>query len=86
MVTSAKPLLSSELTRDRQVVERILGGDSAAFALLVEAHAPALRAVIRAVTRQEDLVDDVLQDVWMLTFRQLASWSAAAPLRASCSF
>lgn len=67
--------------RDRELVERLLNGDEAAFESLVEAlHGPMLRFVRIFVTRA-DLAEEVVQETWLAVLRGLPAFEGRSSLR-----
>ena len=78
MTTSAVRIHESDL----QLVAAILQRDRKATAHLVELHADAVhRYVWRRLTPKVDLVDDVVQDVFVAAWRGLAAYSGEASLQ-----
>lgn len=65
---------------DEQVVERVLGGETGLFEILLRRHNQRLFRVARAVLRDDDEAADVLQEAWVRAFAELAQFRAEAPL------
>jgi RNA polymerase sigma-70 factor, ECF subfamily len=59
---------------DREIVERVRAGNRADFELLVRRHNQRLFRAARAVTRSDVDAEDVLQQTWMLVYRNLAKF------------
>lgn len=66
---------------DAELVERTLTGSTQAFALLVTRHEPLVRGLARRFTRGEAEAQDVVQDVFLRAFDQLATLREPARLR-----
>lgn len=65
---------------DHDLVRRSLGGDGRAFGTLVERHTRLVYAAVRAVTGDSDEVDDIVQEVFIRVYRNLASWKERSAL------
>src|SRR4051812_16493384 len=63
----------AELT-DAAVVDRVLGGDHAAFEILVRRYNQRLFRAARAITRSDVDAEDVLQQAWLNVFKNLAQF------------
>ncbi len=64
-------------TDEESLVLRLRARDEAAFALLHQRYAPALRAVVRRVLpADEALAADVLQEAWLKIWQGLAGYDA----------
>lgn len=66
---------------DAELVERTLTGSTQAFALLVTRHEPLVRGLARRFARGEAEAQDVVQDVFLRAFDQLATLREPARLR-----
>ena len=67
---------------DADAVRRALAGDSAAFAELVHRHTPAAYGVARAVVESDADAEDVVQDAFLLAYRELHTARDATKFRA----
>jgi RNA polymerase sigma factor (sigma-70 family) len=75
----AAPRLSAD---ERQLVELILQKDRKAAARLVSDHADAIYAYVRhRLAPRADIVEDVVQDVFVAALGSLARFSGMSPLR-----
>lgn len=74
---AAAPAVTAE-PGDEQVVARVRGGDTAAFALLMRRHNQRLYRAVRAILRDDDDTEDVLQDTYMRAFRHLDQFQGRA--------
>ncbi len=63
---------------DREAIARVLGGDHAAFELLVRRHNQRMFRAARAITRSDVDAEDVLQQAWLGVFRNLAQFRGDA--------
>ncbi|HWS72761.1 MAG TPA: sigma-70 family RNA polymerase sigma factor [Thermoanaerobaculia bacterium] len=65
---------------DRDLIARTLGGDDAAFALLVERFQRKIFRVALAITRDETEADTITQDTFIQAFTHLARFEGRAEL------
>ena len=73
-------LASATLDPDRQLVERTLAGDLAAFEMLIERHRDVVfRIAARIVGRDE--AEDVAQDTFLRAFHRLDRFRGESPFR-----
>ena len=63
---------------DAAIVRRAIEGDERAMRLLWNQHAPHVDAIVRRLTGDPDLAQDVAQEVWIQIFRALPSWRGDA--------
>jgi RNA polymerase sigma-70 factor (ECF subfamily) len=66
---------------DEALVDRILAGDAAALRSLVEREHATLLRFARAITRDHDLAEEVVQDAWIRIHRGLPRFEKRASLR-----
>jgi len=66
---------------DRELVERVLEGDPAAFDALFARHEPAVRGHLRRIVRAEAVVDDLLQEVFLRVWTRAEQWSGEGAFR-----
>jgi RNA polymerase sigma-70 factor (ECF subfamily) len=59
---------------DEQVVARVVAGDTSSFELLMRRHNQRLFRVARAVTRNDDEAEDVVQETFVRAFAGLAKF------------
>jgi RNA polymerase sigma-70 factor, ECF subfamily len=59
---------------DREIVDRVLAGERAAFALLVRRYNQRLYRACRAIARADADAEDALQSAWFSVFRSLAQF------------
>jgi RNA polymerase sigma-70 factor, ECF subfamily len=69
--------LPAELT-DPDIVDRVIGGDHAAFETLVRRHNQRLFRAARAITRSDSDAEDALQHSWLEIYRHLAQFRGEA--------
>lgn len=67
---------------DAEIVRAVLAGRTERFAELVERHAAAVFRIVRAAVRQEADAEDVAQEVFLASFRNLARLREPARFRA----
>jgi len=65
---------------DHALVARILGGDSAAFEIVMRRHNSALFRTARAILRDDAEAEDALQDAYLAAYRNLAAFRGDARL------
>jgi RNA polymerase sigma-70 factor (ECF subfamily) len=70
-----------ERAEDGALVDRILAGDSAALRLLIEREHATLLRFARAITRDDDLAQEVVQEAWVRIHRGLATFERRSSLR-----
>jgi RNA polymerase sigma-70 factor, ECF subfamily len=63
---------------DHEVIGRVLGGDRAAFEVLVRRHNQRMFRAARAIVRSDVDAEDVLQQAWLGVFRSLAQFRGDA--------
>jgi RNA polymerase sigma-70 factor (ECF subfamily) len=61
---------------DRQLVDAVLGGDTAAFRLLVERESPEVIAVCRRILGNRSEAEDAAQESFLRAYRSLATYRA----------
>jgi RNA polymerase sigma-70 factor, ECF subfamily len=71
---------AAPLEDDASLVERILGGDRAAFQRLMRAHNTALFRAARAIVRDDADAEDVLQEAYLAAYRHLGDFRGQARL------
>ena len=79
---SSAPIVDASPQQERELVAAILRKDRKATALLVAQHADAIYGYVRhRLAPRADLVDDVVQDVFLAALGGLAGFAGNAPLR-----
>src|SRR2546422_6006907 len=63
---------------DEEIVERILGGDTALFELLMRRHNQRLYRVTRAIVGDAGEAEDVIQDAYVRAFEHLGQFAGRA--------
>jgi len=63
---------------DQEVIAHVLGGDRAAFEILVRRHNQRMFRAARAITQTDADAEDVLQQAWLAVFRSLAQFRGDA--------
>lgn len=59
---------------DLPAIRRVLDGDPSAFGEIVERHQGVLRRVLLGIVADADQADDVLQDSFLIAYRQISSF------------
>lgn len=67
---------------DRELVERLAGGDREALAPLMERHRTRLYRIILSYVRDPDEAQDGVQEVFVKAYLHAARWSAGSDARA----
>jgi RNA polymerase sigma-70 factor (ECF subfamily) len=60
-----------DVDEDAALVERVLGGDVSAFAVLTRRYNRRLFRVVRAIVRDDAEAEDVCQEAWLRAYRHL---------------
>lgn len=69
------PAAARTAAQDTACVARVLdGGETEAFAELVDAHQSAVRGWLRRLVNDADAADDLAQDTFVRAFERLGSW------------
>jgi RNA polymerase sigma-70 factor (ECF subfamily) len=76
LVASA-PAAAASIT-DEELVIRVLAGQRARFATLVRRHNQRLFRIARAILRQDDEAEDVVQQAYVIAFHKLAEFRGEA--------
>src|SRR5215471_21698399 len=63
---------------DEHVVERVLGGDTALYELLMRRHNQRLFRVARAILRDDVEAEDVMQDAYVRAYQHLGDFQGRA--------
>ena len=75
---SAVPAQSDDPATDADIVAAVLGGDRAAFAILVRRHNQRMFRAARAVLGDDTEAEDAVQTAWVSSFRNLAGFRGEA--------
>src|SRR5690348_279788 len=60
---------------DEQIIERVIAGETALYELIMRRYNQRLYRAVRSVLRNEDEVEDVMQDAYVRAFRHLADFA-----------
>jgi RNA polymerase sigma-70 factor, ECF subfamily len=63
---------------DEMIVERVLGGETALFELLMRRYNQRLYRITRAIVKDENEAEDVTQDAWVRAFEHLDQFAGRA--------
>jgi RNA polymerase sigma factor (sigma-70 family) len=80
---SMKPALRTPIPADApddEVVRRVAGGDTAAFAVLMRRHNRALFRIARAILRDDAEAEDALQEAYIKGYQSLGSFRGESRL------
>ena len=65
----------TEALADEQIIERVIAGETALYELIMRRYNQRLYRAVRSVLRNEDEVEDVMQDAYVRAFRHLADFA-----------
>ena len=74
------PVRIGETLSDKELVQRVLAGETALFEMLVHRHSQQLYRAARAILRQDDEAADVVQEAYLRGFRNLKQFAGKAKL------
>ena len=75
MSTSILPQIGSDALTDEQVIERVLSGETALYELIMRRYNQRLYRTVRAILRNDDEVEDVMQDAYVRAYRHLGDFA-----------
>jgi RNA polymerase sigma-70 factor (ECF subfamily) len=78
VVDVSGPLLQSD---DRLLAAAAAAGDRPAFEALIRRHGPALHRYARRMTRDEDAVNDIVQETFVAAWRQIENFRQESSVR-----
>ncbi len=67
---------------DFPAIQKVLAGETAAFAELVQSHEGVLRRVVTGLVADTHVAEDVLQEVFLIAYRKLPDFRGEAPFGA----
>jgi RNA polymerase sigma-70 factor, ECF subfamily len=79
-MSSPSPRLSEFPDSDAELARRIVGDDEAAFESLMRRHNDELFRVARAILKDDEDAEDVMQEAYFAAYRHMASFRAEAKL------
>ncbi len=74
------PSSAAPLPEDADLVGRVLDGDKAAYETLIRRHNQRLFRAARAIVRDDDEAEDVVQQVWLAAYQGLAGFRGDSAL------
>jgi RNA polymerase sigma-70 factor, ECF subfamily len=77
-----EPTRSPSLTDAELVTQLVAAEAEAAFEILFERHAPAIRAHILSIVRSPEAAEDALQEVFLRVWQRAEQWNGQGPFRA----
>jgi RNA polymerase sigma-70 factor (ECF subfamily) len=69
------PTIGSDALTDEQVIERVLSGETALYELIMRRYNQRLYRTVRAILRNDDEVEDVMQDAYVRAYRHLGDFA-----------
>jgi RNA polymerase sigma-70 factor (ECF subfamily) len=64
---------------DEEVIERVLGGETALYEVVMRRYNQRLYRVVRAILRNDDETEDVMQDAYVRAYQHLNQFERRAP-------
>jgi RNA polymerase sigma-70 factor, ECF subfamily len=74
------PSSAAAAAEDADLVARVLDGDKQAYEVIIRRHNQRLFRTARAVLRDDDEAEDVVQQVWVAAYQKLAGFRGEAAL------
>ncbi len=71
-------LISSPTLTDADVVRRVVGGETALFEVLMRRHDQRVYRAVRGILRDEDEVEDAMQQAWLQAYTHLADFEGSS--------
>ncbi len=65
-----------KMVPESEVIQRVLGGDGASFRLLVERYAGPVARLIRNITGDDQMYEDLAQEVFLTAYKKLGTFDA----------
>ncbi len=59
---------------DREIIERIIGGDSKLFSIIADRYASAIYSKVLSLVRRGDLAQEVTQQAFIRVYTRLGDW------------
>jgi RNA polymerase sigma factor (sigma-70 family) len=78
MKVSALSLAANSGITDEQVISRVLGGEKEMYEVIVRRHNTKLYHVARGILRDEQEIQDVMQDAYLKAFEKLSQFEGKA--------
>ncbi|HWC16742.1 MAG TPA: RNA polymerase sigma factor [Terriglobales bacterium] len=73
--TTVQPRTGTETLTDEQVIQRVLSGETALYELIMRRYNQRLYRAVRSVLRNDDEVEDVMQDAYVRAYKHLADFA-----------
>jgi RNA polymerase sigma-70 factor, ECF subfamily len=70
--------MATAVLPDAEVVDRVRAGERGLFEVLVRRHDRRVYRAVRAILRDEDEVEDAMQQAWVQAYRHLAAFQGSA--------
>jgi RNA polymerase sigma-70 factor (ECF subfamily) len=81
-ITQILERATSEGWTDEEVVDRVLGGDTALYEIIMRRYNQRLYRVARAIVRDDTEAEDVMQDAYVRAYQNLGQFARRAPFSA----
>ena len=78
MVTQPISLPGTEALPDEEVIRRVLSGEPALYEIIMRRYNQRLYRAVRAILRDNDEVEDVMQDAYVRAYHHLADFAGRA--------
>ena len=78
MISPTRVAISKEQMTDEDVVTKVLQGETALFEIVMRRHNQRLYRVARAILRNEDEAEDVMQDAYVRAYEHLHQFAGRA--------
>src|SRR5579864_7613900 len=78
MVSPAEVATSQEPLSDEEVVARVLAGETGMFEIVMRRHNQRLYRVARAILRNDDEAEDVMQEAYVRAYEHLDQFAGRA--------
>ena len=80
MVMTISPAAAAAAAEDADLVARVRAGDTAVYEVLIRRHNQRLFRAARAILRDDDEAEDVVQQVWVSAYQNLGGFRGDAAL------
>src|SRR5688572_3482356 len=77
---AVEPITGPASLPDEEVVRRVVAGEAELFELLMRRHNQTLYRAVRSLLRDEDEIEDAMQQAYLLAFSRLAQFEGTAKL------
>src|SRR3569833_532872 len=78
MQTQTSPGLEQKRWTDEEIIDRVIGGQTALYELLVRRYFTKLYRAVRAVLREDTEAEDVMQEAYVRAYQNLRMFEGRA--------